>query len=103
LTQVTGTTGTGFPLVVTDTSNVREGDLFVMDGIADSIFLDVKVVEAFSGKGGSPVNTAMVFIVDWGGSKDIREMQILHEKAEMMDLLGIIVRGNTFSLTGTPT
>jgi hypothetical protein len=73
-----------------------------MDGIADSIFLDIRVAEAFSGKCGSPVNTAALFIVDWGGSKDIREMQIFHEKAEMLDLLGSIVGGNNCSLTGTP-
>jgi hypothetical protein len=72
-----------------------------MDGIADIIFLDNKVVEAFSGKCGSPVNTATVVIVHWGGSKDIREMQILHENAEMLDLLGAVVSGNNFSLTGT--
>jgi hypothetical protein len=61
-----------------------------MDDIVDSIFLDVKVAEVFSEKCGSPVNTAMVVIVDWGEGYNFSIAGTLLETPMVMCIKGKI-------------
>ena len=47
-----------------------QGNVFVLDGVADCIFTDVEVTEVFSRGSFGPINTPLVIIEHKGGWLD---------------------------------
>jgi hypothetical protein len=58
---------------VAGTGDVGDRDLVKVDRIADRIFADIEMAEAFGRHGGGPVNTTLVVVVNRCRKLDIRK------------------------------
>jgi hypothetical protein len=88
---------------IAHTGNMRQHNVQQKDGIADSILADVEVAEPLGGHGVSPINATLVVVVKGRRVETVRQTEICHDMAEVLDSFGGGIDGKDFGLTGAAT
>jgi hypothetical protein len=82
------------------TRDMGECNVVENDSIPNGVFADVKMAETSGGNCVCPIDTPTIIIKNGSWEEGVRETQIGHNMAEMLDGFGSIVSGKNFGFTG---